>query len=225
MRTFSNKTRPYSNSNFGIESEDSDIVAGWEVEVDNPKTTLNKNSISEVNKNLLIMNLLDKFNINLENVYSPSGWTYRCSCPLPGHSDRSPSFNVHPEENRFWCFGCSRGGGPVQFYAYMYNKTVFEAAQFLIEKNNLSDKLSDNEDYSEDIFNEMSLFSDRVNEFIKNNKSAKDSKFIDNVCWTLDIYLEKNLVSRKLDLNNLKARINILIGKINKYEQQNINNR
>lgn len=60
---------------------------------------------------LEILETLRKYNITLEQ----TGTRYRACCPLPGHSDNTPSFVVYPETNSYYCFGCSRGGGPIQF--------------------------------------------------------------------------------------------------------------
>lgn len=34
-------------------------------------------------------------------------------CPL--HIDKTPSFSVTPSKNRFFCFGCGRGGTIIQY--------------------------------------------------------------------------------------------------------------
>jgi hypothetical protein len=47
-------------------------------------------------------------------------------CPL--HEERHPSFHVNPETGSFHCFGCGAGGGPLQFYAALFQLGEFEAA-------------------------------------------------------------------------------------------------
>ena len=37
-------------------------------------------------------------------------------CPLPGHTERTPSFHVSPDKGYFHCFGCSHGGNVITFY-------------------------------------------------------------------------------------------------------------
>lgn len=36
-------------------------------------------------------------------------------CPLPGHTERTPSFKVDHERQSFYCFGCNRGGDSIAF--------------------------------------------------------------------------------------------------------------
>jgi hypothetical protein len=39
-------------------------------------------------------------------------WVGRC--PLPDHTDRTPSFTVNEAKNLWWCHGCLRGGDVVE---------------------------------------------------------------------------------------------------------------
>jgi|GEM_PF-5042711 len=39
-----------------------------------------------------------------------AGNRYKAHCPLPGHKEKSPSFVLYPEQDRFHCFGCGRYG-------------------------------------------------------------------------------------------------------------------
>jgi len=47
-------------------------------------------------------------------------------CPF--HQDRNPSFNVYPQQNRFYCFGCQKGGDAIDFirlhYGYSFKKAI-----------------------------------------------------------------------------------------------------
>jgi hypothetical protein len=42
-----------------------------------------------------------------------AGKNLKALCPF--HQEKTPSFTVSPAEKTFYCFGCSAGGGPVQF--------------------------------------------------------------------------------------------------------------
>lgn len=43
-----------------------------------------------------------------------SGGWYLTNCPLPNHSDRSPSFRVNNLKGIFKCFGCTEGGDVIK---------------------------------------------------------------------------------------------------------------
>ncbi len=46
-------------------------------------------------------------------------------CPF--HKDLSTSLMVSPEKNQFQCFGCGKGGGPIEFVMAIENKSREEA--------------------------------------------------------------------------------------------------
>ena len=58
------------------------------------------------------------------------GSDYFGRCPL--HTDKTPSFSITPEKNRFFCFGCGRGGTIIQYlteYEHLpYEQAVQKAA-------------------------------------------------------------------------------------------------
>ncbi|WP_255496182.1 CHC2 zinc finger domain-containing protein [Mucilaginibacter sp. FT3.2] len=51
-------------------------------------------------------------------------------CPF--HTDMSTSLRVNVEKNLFECFGCGKGGGPVEFVMAIENKSREEAIQMII---------------------------------------------------------------------------------------------
>ena len=48
------------------------------------------------------------------------GSKYRGNCPIPGHSDKTPSFYVNPSDYFYHCFGCGCSGD-----IYELNKLVY----------------------------------------------------------------------------------------------------
>ena len=56
-------------------------------------------------------------------------------CPL--HSERRPSFYVHPEKQLFKCFGCGKGGTAVNFIMEHEHYTYPEALKWLAKKYNV----------------------------------------------------------------------------------------
>lgn len=53
-------------------------------------------------------------------------------CPF--HNEKTPSFNVNPSRNIFKCFGCGKGGGPVDFIMEVEHQTYGEALRTLARK-------------------------------------------------------------------------------------------
>ena len=58
--------------------------------------------------------------------------------PCPFHQEKTPSFTVSPDKDIFYCFGCNESGDVISFIAKIEKLSQFEAAQYLVEKYNLS---------------------------------------------------------------------------------------
>jgi DNA primase len=65
-----------------------------------------------------------------------AGVNYRGLCPF--HSEKTPSFSVHPEKGIFHCFGCGVGGDVFKFVE-LYDKVSFpEAVRTLAQRVGMS---------------------------------------------------------------------------------------
>lgn len=53
-------------------------------------------------------------------------------CPF--HSEKTPSFHVHPEQGFFKCFGCGKGGDAIRFVMELENLRFPEAARMLAKR-------------------------------------------------------------------------------------------
>ena len=53
-------------------------------------------------------------------------------CPF--HSEKSPSFNVSPEQGFFYCFGCGAGGDVITFVEKIENLDYMESVRFLAQR-------------------------------------------------------------------------------------------
>ncbi len=60
-----------------------------------------------------------------------SGRVLKGHCPLPGHEDRTPSFCVYVADQRFYCFGCNRGGDVFEFLELVEQLNFREAVERL----------------------------------------------------------------------------------------------
>lgn len=53
-------------------------------------------------------------------------------CPF--HNEKTPSFNIYPENGSFYCFGCGAGGDVITFIRRIENLDYIEAVQFLAQR-------------------------------------------------------------------------------------------
>nr|WP_319487931.1 DNA primase [uncultured Caproiciproducens sp.] len=56
-------------------------------------------------------------------------------CPF--HNEKTPSFNVYPENGSFYCFGCGAGGDVITFIRRIENLDYMEAVRFLAQRAGL----------------------------------------------------------------------------------------
>ncbi|MGL4599647.1 MAG: CHC2 zinc finger domain-containing protein, partial [Bacteroidia bacterium] len=56
-------------------------------------------------------------------------------CPF--HNEKSPSFNVSPARGIYKCFGCGKGGNPVNFIMDHESLSYPEALRWLAKKYNI----------------------------------------------------------------------------------------
>ena len=62
---------------------------------------------------------------------------FKARCPLPGHSEKTPSFHVNTKENYFYCYGCHKGGDVFSFLEQVEGLPFFEALKDLAESLDL----------------------------------------------------------------------------------------
>jgi len=62
---------------------------------------------------------------------------YKACCPLPGHSEKSPSFNINTRKNLYYCYGCQRGGDVFKFLEEVEGLSFMEALKELAEQLNI----------------------------------------------------------------------------------------
>lgn len=56
-------------------------------------------------------------------------------CPF--HGEKTPSFNLYPENNSFYCFGCGVGGDVITFIKKIENLEYIDAVKFLANRSGM----------------------------------------------------------------------------------------
>jgi DNA primase len=65
-----------------------------------------------------------------------AGTSYKGNCPF--HSEKTPSFHVHPDKGFFHCFGCGVGGDVIKFVELQEKVGFQDAVRMLAQKVGLS---------------------------------------------------------------------------------------
>jgi DNA primase len=91
---------------------------------------ITQNSVQEIIDTAKIEEVVEDF-VNLKK----RGVNMIGLCPF--HNEKTPSFTVSPTKNIFKCFGCGRGGNPVQFLMEHEKMNFPEALRYIADKYNI----------------------------------------------------------------------------------------
>lgn len=89
---------------------------------------ISSSTIDEVSNRIDIVSLISDY-VHLEK----KGANYWGCCPF--HNEKTPSFSVSQDKKMYYCFGCGKGGGIIQFYMDIENLSFAEAVEQLARKN------------------------------------------------------------------------------------------
>lgn len=88
-------------------------------------------AISEAKQNTDIVGVFAGAGIELH----PTGKNFVCICPFPGHSEKTPSCVIYPDQGRFHCYGCGASGDVIDFVRRLHGLSFPDALHHLgIEK-------------------------------------------------------------------------------------------
>jgi len=73
-----------------------------------------------------------------------AGRSFKGLCPF--HSEKTPSFNVNPDKQSFYCFGCQKGGDVFSFLREVENLTFNEVVRRLAERARIPVETGDAEE-------------------------------------------------------------------------------
>ena len=120
----------------------------------------------------LAINIIDV--INHEGVtLRKTGKVHKACCPF--HQDKTPSFTVYEDSNRFICFGCGERGDAIDFIMKLRNLTFKEALAYLRidskykpprkdpRTNNRQKQLAEFRKWEKDLYNELATENRAIN--------------------------------------------------------------
>ena len=119
--------------------------------------------------------------VEVVSKYTPleqKGENYWARCPLPGHSERTPSFCVNSYGQFFKCFGCGRGGDVINFIMETETLSCFEAVKFLSDRaglelpDNVKEEKKNDEQYKKKS-TLLSILKDTALFYVANLRSGK----------------------------------------------------
>jgi len=88
---------------------------------------MSSNEREVINSKLNIIDIVGQY-LTLKRV----GSRYIGLCPF--HNEKTPSFNVTPDKNLFYCYGCQKGGTIFDFIMEIENMDFPQALKFLADK-------------------------------------------------------------------------------------------
>lgn len=91
--------------------------------------SLNEKFIEELKRKLNIVDVVGRY-CALKRKGNTNYWA---CCPLPGHSEKTPSFTVNEPGQFYHCFGCGKGGDVIKFIQEVESLSFYEAIKFLAE--------------------------------------------------------------------------------------------
>lgn len=91
---------------------------------------IKQESVDKVIETARVEEVVDEF-VHLKK----AGVNFKGNCPF--HNEKTPSFVVSPAKNIYKCFGCGKGGNPVQFMMEHEKLSFIEAIRWLANKYNI----------------------------------------------------------------------------------------
>lgn len=127
-----------------------------------------------------------------------SGKNLKGLCPLPGHTEKTPSFNVNRDMQAYYCFGCQKGGDIFTFTQEVMGHSFKESLEYFAQKAGLKlpfyKKTNSNESQTTSFQKKTALF--KVNALAKNifQKTLEMSK----ESHPARIYLQKRGLNQEI---------------------------
>ena len=124
------------------------------------------------------------------------GGSYWACCPLPGHSEKTPSFAVNESGQFFKCFGCGKGGDVIKFIMEMESLSFYEAVKLLCERAHVP--LPEDADGKDDENTKNKYIKkERLQSLIRDTALFYVGELKKDVCVEHRKYLEKRRLTKR----------------------------
>ena len=148
--------------------------------------TLNEKFISELKSKLNIVDVVGRY-----CVLQRKGNNYWARCPLPGHSEKTPSFTVNEPGQFYKCFGCGKSGDVVKFIEEVEALSFYEAVKFLADIAKMEMPVGD--DFNEDVIKKnkeskqrlLDVLKDTAHFYVNNLKRPEASDYLKYIAETV----------------------------------------
>lgn len=91
---------------------------------------ISRDDIDQIREKIDLVELIKDSDIVLHH----SGRILKGLCPFPSHDEKTPSFTVDPESNRYICYGCGANGDAIDFIRECFGMTFVESLEFLAKR-------------------------------------------------------------------------------------------
>ena len=85
---------------------------------------ISENFLEELKQKVSILDVASSY---VKLSHRGRNWVGLC----PFHAEKTASFNVYPESNSFYCFGCGEGGDVISFVEKIENLSYLESLKFI----------------------------------------------------------------------------------------------
>ena len=119
--------------------------------------------------------------VELIDQYIPlkkTGTNYSCCCPF--HQEKTPSFNVIPHKQFFYCFGCGASGNAIKFLMMFLHLPFPEAIQYLADKQGISLPIA-NQSHQLIQTTQLSSLLEKINQYYQKCLYQKPAPIIDYI--------------------------------------------
>jgi len=159
--------------------------------------------ISQANQSIDMVEYIDS-KVELMYVPSNAGWNYKAYCPFhKGGNERTPSFFVNKDDNRYFCQACGAAGGVVDYISRTLSRPKIIVAEHILQclKGNVEIEAEsiDRTKRRKQIENMLLKMSDMHREFISQNNDDDGFEYIMKIMKGFDLVYIHN--SEKVEEN------------------------